>query len=73
MDGTGTRGAGGVQNALRVQVALRRRSRANTNTDIGHGDVKRVGVGLGIHSDRAQAQGFQTADNTAGNGAAVGD
>ena len=73
VDGTGAGLLCRGQDGLGVQVALRGRGRPDADGHIGLGHVGRVGIGLGIHGHRLQAQGLEAADDAAGDGAAVGD
>ena len=62
-----------VDDALAVEVALRNRRRSDAHRGVGHGDVHRPGIGLGVDGDRTHAHAAQGADDAARDGAAVGD
>ena len=62
-----------LQDALRVEVALRGRRRADAHRGIGHRHMRRIGIRLGVDGHRAQLERLQRADDAAGDGAAVGD
>lgn len=73
MDGACASGLGRGEDAVGVEVALRRGRRADAHGGVGGGDVGRVGVGLGVHRDRTQPHRPQRADDAAGDRPAVGD
>ena len=58
---------------LDVQVALARRRRADQPRLVGHRDVQRAGIGLGIDRDRRDPHPPRRADHAAGDLAAIGD
>jgi hypothetical protein len=56
-----------------VEVALRRRRRANTHRFIGHGHVLEVAVDRAVHGHRLDAQRMAGTQDAQGDFAAVGD
>src|SRR5581483_8271837 len=56
-----------------VQVALRRRRRANAGRLIGKPDMKRIAIDIAVHGDRANAHLFASPDDPAGNFSAISD
>ena len=73
MHGLGAALARRFDHALDVEIAVARPRRPEQHRLIGHGDMHRVAVGLGIDRDRAQAHRPRGADDAAGDLAAVGD
>ena len=73
MDRLSTRALGGVEDGFRPQVAVAGRGRADVDGFVGHLDMQRLGVGVGIDRDRADAEPAGGADDAAGDLAAVGD
>ena len=73
MDRLGARAFGGVQDGVRPQVAVAGGRRADVDGLVGHLDMQRLGVGVGIDRDRADAEPAGGADDAAGDLAAVGD
>ncbi len=65
--------AGGGEDFFEVEVALGGGAGADVHGDVGLGDVERTGVGLGVDGDGADAEFLESADDAAGDGAAVGD
>ena len=56
-----------------TQIAFARRRRADVHRLVGLAHVQRLGVGIGIDRDRADAERARGADDPAGDLAAVGD
>ena len=73
MDRLRPRALGGVEDGFRPQVALAGRGRADMDGLVGHLDMQRLGVRVGIDRDRADAEQAGGADDAAGDLAAVGD
>ena len=73
MDGRGAVFAGGVQDAVDTQVALRGRRRADELGFIRHPNVDRIAVGGGVDRDGGDAHLAQGADDPDGDFAPVGD
>ena len=67
------RALGGVQDGVGEQIALAHRRGTDAVGLVGHGDVHRLGVGIGIDGDRLQAHAARRADDAAGDLATVGD
>ena len=63
----------GLDDLVDQQIALRRRRRADRHGLVGHLDVQRVAVGVGIDRDRLDAHPARGLDDPAGDLAAVGD
>ena len=63
----------GLDDLVDQQIALRRGRRADRHRLVGHLDVQRVAVGLGIDRDRLDAHPARRLDDPAGDFAAVGD
>ena len=55
------------------KVGFAHRRRADMHRLVRRTDVKRVGIGIGIDRDSANAQAAGRADDTAGDFAAIGD
>ena len=70
--GLGAGAARGVDDGVDVQVGLAGRSRAEADRRVRLPDVPRVGVGVGVHGHRADAEAAQGADDAHGDLAAVG-
>ena len=62
-----------ADDAVNAQIAFRGSRFADTDRLVGHLDMHRVGVNLGIHRDRADVQFLAGADDADGNFSAVGD
>ncbi len=73
MNGLRAAGAGGVENALDVQIGFGGDSLADPERGIGLQDVAGTVIGAGVHRDRPDAEPLQGADDPAGDGAAIGD
>ena len=73
MHGFGAALARRFDHAFDVEIAVARPRRPEQHGLIGHGDMHRVAVGLGIDRDRAQAHRPRGADHAAGDLAAIGD
>ena len=65
--------AAGLDDLLDHQIALGRRRRSDQHGLIGHFDMQRVAVGLGIDRDRLDTHAAGSLDDPAGDLAAVGD
>ena len=73
MNRTGAAGDGRLHDGLGIEVAARRVGRPDGHASVGLTDVAGLGVGVGIHGDRANAQAPARADDPAGNFAPVGN
>ena len=73
MHGLGAGLAAGLDDLLDHQIAFGRRRRPDQNGLIGHFDVQRVAVGLGIDRDRLYPHPAGSLDDPAGDLAAIGD
>jgi hypothetical protein len=73
VDGLGPGAAGGVDDALAHEVALRRRARADVHRLVGLAHVRGAGVGVAVHGDRAHAELLAGADDAERDLAAIGD
>ena len=62
-----------LDHAFDVEIAVARPRRSEQHGFIGHRDMHRVAIGLGINRDRAQAHRLGGADHAAGDLAAIGD
>ncbi len=73
MNGFGSGRLAGGDDLLDHQIGLRRRRRADADRLVGHGDVQRVLVGVGIDRDRADAHAPRGLHHAARDLAAIGD
>ncbi len=73
VDRLGPAVARGAEDARGVQIAFARRGRADQNGLVGHADVQRLRIGLGIDRDGAQAHLARGTDDAAGDLAAISD
>ncbi len=73
MHGLGAGLAAGLDDLVDHQVAFGGRRRADLDGLVGHFDVQRVAVGLGIDGDRLDAHPAGGLDDAAGDLAAIGD
>ena len=73
VDGLGAAVFGDLQDAISLQVALGRRRGAEQIRLVCLAHMAGLRVGFGIHGHALHAQGFERADDAAGDGAAVGD
>ena len=73
VDGVGAVAAGGVQNAVDAQVAFGGGAGADVRRLIGHADVERGAVGVGVDGDAGDAHLAEGADDADGDLAAIGD
>ena len=64
---------GDREDRLAVQVAFARRRRAEAIRLVAGLDVQRIGVGIRIHGDRANAHPARGARDAAGDFAAIGN
>ena len=69
----GTGRLAGVDDAGDVEVGLRGRRRSDLDRLVGHRDMQRGAVGLGVHGDRGDPHPPRGLDHPAGNLAAIGD
>jgi hypothetical protein len=69
----GAGAAAGVDDLLDHQIALARRRRPDRHGLVGHFDMERVAVGVGIDRDRLDSHAPGSLDDPAGDLAAVGD
>jgi hypothetical protein len=65
--------AAGLDDLLHHQIAFRGRRRPDQNGIVGHLDVERITIGLGINSDRLDPHAAGGLDDPAGDLAAIGD
>ncbi len=65
--------AAGVDDLVDDQIAFGRRRRPDRHRLVGHLDMQRVAVGLGIDRDRLDAHPARGLDDPAGDFAAIGD
>ncbi len=65
--------AAGLDDLLHHEIAFGRRRRPDQNGIVGHFDVQRVTVGLGIDRDRLDPHAAGRLDDPAGDLAAIGD
>ena len=63
----------GIENLVHAQVALADRRRAEQDALVRVADMQRVGIGLGINRNRADAELVQSAGDAARDDAAIGD
>ena len=73
MDGFGAVAARGVEDAVDAQVALRGGRGTQVRRFVGHADVERGAVGVGVHRHGADAHLAQRAHHAHGDLAAIGD
>ena len=73
MDRLGAGRLGGGDDLGADQVRLARRRRADVHRFVGHANVARIGVGVGIDGDGGDAHPARRLDDPAGDLAAVGD
>ena len=73
MHGLGTARLAGGNDLVDDQIALRRRRRADRDRGVGHLDMERVAVGLGIDRDGFNAHPPRGLDDPAGDLAAIGN
>ena len=73
MNGAGARAPRRREESVGVQIAGAGRRRPYRLGGVGKGDMGRVGVGLGVDGDAPQAERATSADDAAGDLAAVGD
>ncbi len=73
VNGVGAAVAGGADHLVDVQVAVPGRRRAQPHGAVGLAHMGRVGVDVGVHRHRGQAQLAGGADNAPGDLAPVGD
>ena len=73
VDGRDARGARGVQDALRAEVAVARRCCADEDRLVGLRHVRPGGIGLGVHGHRPHPEGPARPDDPAGDFSAIGD
>ena len=64
---------GGRDDGFGIEIGRACRCGSDADRDVGLADVTRVGVGIGVHGDRADAEPPAGADDTARDLAAVGD
>ena len=69
----GTGLAAGLDDLLHHEVAFGRRGRPDQHGIVGHFDVERVAIGLGIDGDRLDPHAAGGLDDPAGDLAAIGD
>ena len=65
--------AAGLDDLVDQQIALGRRRRADQHGLVGHLDMERVAVGLGIDGYRLDPHAARSLDDPAGDLAAIGD
>ena len=68
-----TGASGGIENALDNEVGFVDGCRADADSLVGETHMPRIGVGLGIHGNRADTHASCRSDDTAGDFAAIGD
>ena len=73
VDRLGARASGRLEDGVDPQIALARRRQADTVGLVGHLDVQRARVGIGVDGDGAHAQPPGSTNDAAGDLAAVGD
>ena len=73
MHGLGAGFLAGSDNALAHQITFGCRRRADMHRLVGHFDMQRVAVGIGIDGNRRDAHAPGGLDNPAGNFAAIGN
>ena len=73
MHGFGPGRLAGLDDLLGDEIALRRRRRADMHRLVGHLDMHRVAVGVGIDRDRRDPHPPRRLDDAAGDLAAIGD
>ena len=69
----GARRLARVDDQLGLEIAFRRRRRAEPHALVGHPDMRRAGIGIGINRDRLDPHRFRGADHPASNLPAIGD
>ncbi len=69
----GARALAGVNDFVDQQIGLRGRRRADMHGLVGHFDMQRVGVRVGINGDGGDAQPPGGLDDAAGDLATIGD
>ena len=69
----GARRLAGVDDQLGLEVGFRRRRGAEPDALVGHADMRRAGVGIGIDRDRLDPHPLRGADDAAGDFPAIGD
>ncbi len=62
-----------LDDSLDIQIALRRNGRADAHRLIGHLDMKRIGIRIGINCDGGNTQFPRRANDPAGNFSAIGN
>ena len=73
VDGLGAGPAAGLHDAVDVEVGLRRGGRPDGDCLVGHGNVQRVAVGLGIDRHGGDAHALGGLDDATGDLAPVRD
>src|SRR5262249_1772222 len=73
MHGLGAGAFAGGDDLLDNEIALRRRRRTDRHGLVGHFDVQRVAVGVGIDRNSCDSQAARGLDDPAGDLAAIGD
>ena len=73
MDRIGAGALRRVEDAIDLEIALHDGRRADPHRLVGHCDMLRVRVGVGVDGDGAQAHPARGADDPAGDLAAIGD
>ena len=73
VDGLRAGGECRLDDALATQVGIARRGAADVHRLIGHADMQRVAIRVGVHRHRADAEAAGRADHAAGDFTAVGD
>ncbi len=62
-----------VEDLLLIEIALCRRRRTDAHGLVGLPHMQGMPIGLGIHSNRLDAEPLEGADDAAGDGAAIGN
>ena len=73
MDGLGAGAVHGIDDGVDVEIAVLGRRRPDPHGLVGHGDVERAGIGIGVDRDGADAEPPRRAHDAAGDLAPIGD
>ncbi len=73
VDRLGSRCFAGIDDEFRSKIGFACRRRTETDRFVGLFDMRRIGVGIGINSDRLDPHAARSADHSARNLAAVGN